>query len=352
METDRQQDNNGKFRKIREFVGWLIQRVLAEIKMAPILSASFSLNFVLSVTMASIFITNVYITNVLAEDTGWELSGSETTTAGDVLVVNIDAGVDIGGVLTVDDDIRITGSVLEMAASDCTGGGDREDVGRLCFDGNRFKMSANGGLFTDLEGPAGDNGEDGADGDDGAQGPRGEDGAQGPSGDDGVQGPRGDDGAQGPSGDDGAQGPSGDDGAQGPEGADGSSCNVVDNPDGTKTIDCEDGSSVTVSDGRDGSIPIQGVDVSPEAECVISLGDDSSQAAAGTGNLSRQEVGCILELSESFAQAGLEGKLNVQLTPRNNPLQLFFMYTTGDRILVIEEATLVGTFDYLVQIVQ
>jgi hypothetical protein len=48
-------------------------------------------------------------------------------------------------------------------------------------------------------------------------------------------------------------GDSGADGKNGANGKDGSSCSVIENTNGSKTILCEDGSSATVNDGADGS---------------------------------------------------------------------------------------------------
>lgn len=62
----------------------------------------------------------------------------------------------------------------------------------------------------------------------------------------------GEDGAEGSPGETGRAGADGDAGPQGPPGADGTSCTVVDNGDGTKTIRCGD-TSVVVTDGVDGA---------------------------------------------------------------------------------------------------
>jgi len=75
-----------------------------------------------------------------------------------------------------------------------------------------FTLNFNDGTtFTssDLTGPQGPAGDDGAVG---PRGPAGEAGLQGPAGDDGAVGPRG------PAGEAGLQGPTGDDGAQGAQG--------------------------------------------------------------------------------------------------------------------------------------
>lgn len=54
-------------------------------------------------------------------------------------------------------------------------------------------------------------------------------------------------------GDSGADGKNGANGKDGTNGKDGSSCSVIENTNGSKTILCEDGSSATVNDGADGS---------------------------------------------------------------------------------------------------
>ncbi len=57
-------------------------------------------------------------------------------------------------------------------------------------------------------------------------------------------------------GETGATGPAGPEGPGGPEGsggADGTSCTVIDNGDGTKTIMCDDGTTVVVTDGTPGA---------------------------------------------------------------------------------------------------
>ncbi|TFG75125.1 MAG: hypothetical protein E4H26_06655, partial [Flavobacteriales bacterium] len=79
--------------------------------------------------------------------------------------------------------------------------------------------------LTGPQGPAGNDGADGAVGPQGPQGPAGNDGAvgpQGPAGNDGAvgpQGPAGNDGADGAVGPQGPQGPAGNDGADGADGA-------------------------------------------------------------------------------------------------------------------------------------
>jgi hypothetical protein len=65
------------------------------------------------------------------------------------------------------------------------------------------------------------------------------------------------DGVDGTNGTDGTNGMDGNDGT---DGTDGSSCSVVDNGDGTKTISCTDGTSVTLSDGADGADGTDGTD--------------------------------------------------------------------------------------------
>jgi hypothetical protein len=88
--------------------------------------------------------------------------------------------------LLVRDDIRILGSVLDMAASDCREEGvSPADMVRLCFDGadNRLKASAGGAAYQDLSG--------------GGPGPTGPMGSAGPSGEPGPRGPAGPTGPQG-----------------------------------------------------------------------------------------------------------------------------------------------------------
>lgn len=69
-----------------------------------------------------------------------------------------------------------------------------------------------------------------------------------------CQGEDGSNGSNGGGGSNGADGADGTDGADGQDGADGVSCVVVDNSDGTCTIQCED-SSVTIFNCGDGAAP-------------------------------------------------------------------------------------------------
>ena len=86
--------------------------------------------------------------------------------------------------------------------------------GNLSWAASKADMPAVSG--TNIRGPQGPAGEDGAPG---PQGPAGQDGAQGPAGQDGAQGPEGPQGPKGDPGDTGPQGPAGDTGPQGPAGA-------------------------------------------------------------------------------------------------------------------------------------
>ena len=60
---------------------------------------------------------------------------------------------------------------------------------------------------------------------------------------------RGSTGANGADGENGTNGTNGTNGADGEDGADGSSCSVIENANGSKTILCEDGTTATVNDG-------------------------------------------------------------------------------------------------------
>src|SRR5512140_2722432 len=64
-----------------------------------------------------------------------------------------------------------------------------------------------------------------------------------------LAGGRGDTGPAGPAGTDGTNG---NNGANGTNGSDGVSCTVVDNHDGSSTIQCTDGTSVVVTNGTNG----------------------------------------------------------------------------------------------------
>lgn len=125
----------------------------------------------------------------------------------------------------------------------------------------------------------------GSDGGPGARGERGDAGPAGEAGsacsvedngdgtatitcDDGTtatigNGTDGMDGTDGIDGMDGRDGVDGMDGADGDAGADGTSCTVVEEGNGTKTISCEDGTMAMVSDGTDGLSSL--LDVTAEA---------------------------------------------------------------------------------------
>ncbi len=125
-------------------------------------------------------------------------------------------------------------------------------------------LAVAGGLAA--AGCSGDTGPEGAEGPQGAPGADGAsctavdngDGSMTISCEDGtsvtvMNGEDGEDGQDGQDGDNGAAGGVGATGPEGPPGPAGTSCTVVDNEDGTKTISCDDGTSVTVSDGTDGA---------------------------------------------------------------------------------------------------
>ena len=80
------------------------------------------------------------------------------------------------------------------------------------------------------------------------------DGADGADGADGTNGTNGTNGVDGADGTNGATGP------QGPPGTNGSSCTVVDNGDGTRTLSCDDGTSVTIANGTNGFDGSDGID--------------------------------------------------------------------------------------------
>lgn len=105
-------------------------------------------------------------------------------------------------------------------------------------------------------GPQGEQGEPGEQGPAGETGPQGEQGPAGENGVDGEQGPAGEAGPQGEQGVQGEQGGQGAPGPQGEPGPAGQGCSVVDNADGTYTINCG-AEDVVLSDGTDG----QGCDV-------------------------------------------------------------------------------------------
>ena len=87
-------------------------------------------------------------------------------------------------------------------------------------------------------------------------------------------------------------------------------------------------------------------------KCSIMLPTDPTiQAVAGTGDLP-QKVDCLIELRGEFKVAAEAGRLNVQLTPEGNPLQLYFFIDAFDQgiITVREAADQRGVFHYLIQI--
>lgn len=91
---------------------------------------------------------------------------------------------------------------------------------------------------------------------------------------------------------DGVDGTDGMDGEDGQDGTDGSSCTVIENDDGTKTIACADGTRVTVSDGADGrELIIASREEGPGSLCpaggrALSWGYDDD----GDGTLDAEEV--------------------------------------------------------------
>ncbi len=99
------------------------------------------------------------------------------------------------------------------------------------------------GGYVELKGDQGEQGIQGQQGEQGLQGAQGERGIQGPRGLQGLigdTGPKGDQGEQGIQGPQGDRGPQGEQGIQGEQGLPGSNgdCQIIDNGDGTATIDC------------------------------------------------------------------------------------------------------------------
>ncbi|MHB8060519.1 MAG: hypothetical protein ACYDHO_06775, partial [Gaiellaceae bacterium] len=78
-------------------------------------------------------------------------------------------------------------------------------------------------------------------------------------------------------------------------GADGSSCTVVDNGDGTKTIACSDGTSVTVSDGAGG--------VSGSSCTVVDNGDGTKTISCSDGTVATVSDGTNLTATPAVTPA-------------------------------------------------
>jgi len=83
-----------------------------------------------------------------------------------------------------------------------------------------------------------------------------------------------------------SDGADGDDGADGADGADGTSCSVTDNADGSKTLTCDDGTLVTWGDGEDGENGEDGEDGEDGSSCTVTDNGDGSKTITcedGTG---------------------------------------------------------------------
>lgn len=348
MSTERQnQERPGFLRRLRNRIVRILASVPAQIKIAP----------TLAVTVAVTFSLSLYTyTTVVAGDTGWESDGASTATA---LRVTIDRA------LEVKNDIRITGSVLEMAGSVCSEESPA-GRGRLCFDGDRFRLSQDGGGYVTLDGlqcwdrdgdgrpdgeenrsgdgvhdaldcvgPAGPVGPRGVRGDPGSRGPQGdagERGLQGLDGQSGVPGRQGDPGARGDKGDTGPRGLTGlkgDKGDSGPQGLTGDKGDV--------------GLAAAVTANQS------------EESCVIQL-PASVPIAGGTATL--VQGACKIVLSDLALEAAKAGRLNVQLTAQGDafklvPIQLYFQALLDDEfpfIWVFESQGRAGSFDFLVQV--
>jgi hypothetical protein len=117
----------------------------------------------------------------------------------------------------------------------------------------------------------------------------------------------------------GATGPTGATGPQGPQGArgqDGTSCNVLDNGNGSKTIVCEDGSTATVSDGVPGAPGTPGPAGPPGAPGAT--GATGATGAAGHNSLvslTPEPPGVHCASGGVRIETGLDGNDNGVLDP-------------------------------------
>lgn len=102
------------------------------------------------------------------------------------------------------------------------------------------------------------------------------------AGEDGKLGPQGE---QGPAGANGAAGAAGAQGATGATGADGTSCTVVDNGDGTKTVTCG-AASVVVANGDDGSAGSAGTPGADGTSCTVVDNGDGTKTILCTDGTS------------------------------------------------------------------
>ena len=365
MSTERPpRERPGFLRRLRNLAMRILASVPAQIKIAP----------TLAVTVAVTFSLSLYTyTTVVAGDTGWELDGARTSTS---LEVTIDRA------LEVKNDIRITGSVLEMAGSVC----DRKaqaGTGRICFDGDAFRLSQSGGRYLTMSGvhcwdanangkqdPAEDRSGDGVhDARDcaGLAGPRGPRGATGEAGDAGQRGLTGDKGDTGPRGAIGVKGETGGQGDPGERGLTG----VKGDRGGTGLrgftgLKGDKGYTVlrgpTGLKGDKGDTGDPGIAVGATAKIVDDLCSvqmpDNEPIVGGTAELT--EGACRIVLSNIAATAARDGQLNVQLTPRGDPfklvpVQIFFQMFLEDGppfIWVFDSEGRSGSFDFLVQVLR
>lgn len=161
--------------KAQKIYDWITGRVPAQIAITPTLAIT------VTATLTFTFAVSVYgIINLIFQDTGWEVSEAQASTAYSVLIsedVVIEQDLVVQKDLRVQDDLHILGSVLDMAGSSCgTEGLSPEDTVRLCFEDadGRLKLSENGGPYTPIltnvdilnlpqiiEGPEGSPGKDG-----------------------------------------------------------------------------------------------------------------------------------------------------------------------------------------------
>ena len=169
--------------------------------------AGITVTISLSVTFALVYVVNNYTDLFVGRvESGWEIVGSQTRT---------DLVVTVSNDLEVESDIRILGSVLQMAGSDCEGEAlAPSNTGTICFDqaDNTFKASRGGASCVSLKGGRGPRG---LTGDAGEQGPTGVAGSEGRAGPKGLEGSVG---LKGPEGEKGERGP------QGSPGLDGFNC--------------------------------------------------------------------------------------------------------------------------------
>jgi len=212
-------------------------------------SASFTLISISLAFTVAVYSVNEY-TTFFADSSGWKLVGNQTQS---------DHAVTISGDLEVESDIRLTGSVLEIAASLCDGQSPTGSA-RVCYDGTEVVVAPGGGGYASLVGEVG------------PQGPPGLQGDVGPQGEPGTPGDVGDQGPQGIPGTDGRPGAPGTDGQQGPRGRDGLNCwdtnsNGVgdrvpedNNRDGVvDALDCRGLPGVAGGDGADGADGLEGL---------------------------------------------------------------------------------------------